>query len=250
MAHGGIKLVKYSLFLFNLLFVIAGIGLIVLGITTNSHINKFEDVVNLQMYSLPSKIFIGVGIVMFIIAFFGCCGSVKENHSMVMTYSVLVGLILVIQIGAAVAAYYKSDDLANLMEKELLDSMKRYGENTPEGNATTRVWDAVQHDLHCCGTRDFKDWFQTSLVAPIIRSIPDSCCIDDFKDCAQAITAATPPEAASKIIYIQGCAAAGVDNINIGRGATVGIVMSIIELLAVVAGCLLARNIRYSYETV
>jgi len=249
MAHGGIKLVKYSLFLFNLVFVIAGIGLIALGITTNSHIHQFEDVVNLSMYSLPSKIFIAVGIVMFIIAFFGCCGSVKENHSMVMTYSVLVGLVLVVQMGAAVAAYYKSDDLAEILQTELFKSMQKYGDNTAEGNGTTKFWDTVQHDLRCCGTYDFKDWFKTDILAAF-RKVPDSCCITDFKDCARAILATTTPEAANKIIYIEGCAKMGVDSINIGRGATVGIVMSIIELLAVVAGCLLARNIRYSYETV
>lgn len=250
MAHGGIKLVKYSLFLFNLVFVIAGIGLIVLGFTTNSHIHQFEDVVDLSTYSLPSKIFIAVGIVMFIIAFFGCCGSVKENHSMVMTYSVLVGLVLMVQIGAAVAAYYKADDLSDILTKELKKSMSKYGENTVEGNTTTKFWDTVQHDLHCCGTDDFKDWFATDIVAALFRKVPDSCCITDSPGCARAIRVDTTPEAASKIIYIQGCARMGIESINIGRGATVGIVMSIIELLAVVAGCLLARNIRYSYETV
>jgi len=249
MAHGGIKLVKYSLFLFNLVFVIAGIGLIVLGFTTNSHIHQFEDVVDLSTYSLPSKIFIAVGIVMFIIAFFGCCGSIKENHSMVMMYSVLVGLILMVQIGAAVAAYYKAGDLADILNSELKKSMTKYDDSTVEGNATTKFWDTLQHDLHCCGTNDFKDWFATDLLAPL-KKVPDSCCITDFKDCARAIRIDTTPEAASKIIWIEGCARMGVESINIGRGATVGIVMSVIELLALIAGCLLARNIRYSYETV
>jgi len=247
MAEGGIKLVKYSLFLFNLLFVIAGIVLIYLGVSTNARINAIDQLVNLSTYSVPSKIFIGVGIVMFVIAFLGCCGSVKESHAMVMTYSVLVGLVLVIQIGAAVAAYYKSDEITDLVKQGLKDTLPKYGNDTE----TRRLWDYVQHNVHCCGVNDYRDWFEVTSVDPLISGkVPDSCCLIDSVGCASKIDRLTANSTLVSTIYMEGCAQKGVEYMDVGRGATVGIVLAVIELLAVVFACFLARSIRYSYETV
>jgi len=248
MVEGGMKLVKYGLFLFNLFFVIAGILCIYLGISTNSRIATFDDLVNLSAYSVASKILIGVGIVMFVLAFLGCCGSVKENHFMVMTYSVLVGLILVIQIGAAVAAYYKQDDLNDLLEEKMKESLPKAGDN-PE---LRRVWDVIQSHAECCGVKDYRDWFDViSLNVSISQKIPESCCYPQMTEgCALSVTPTTPPEEAAKKIFTTGCVVRGVEYMNIGRGATVGIILAVIELLAVVFACFMARSIRYSYETV
>lgn len=241
------KLVKYGLFLFNLFFVIAGILCIYLGISTNARINTFEDLVNLSAYSVPSKIFIGVGIVMFIIAFLGCCGSVKENHFMVMTYSVLVGLILVIQIGAAVAAYNKADDLSALLEKNLQDSLPKYGNDTE----IQKVWNVIQSHAQCCGVKNFRDWFDVlSPTITISGKVPESCCLEMVEGCALPIVRGISDEAAAKIIFTEGCVHKGVDYMNIGGGATVGIVLAVVEMLAVIFACFMARSIRYSYETV
>ncbi len=63
---------------------------------------------------------------MFLIAFLGCCGAWMENHSMVMAYSVLVGLILVFQLGVGIAAFLLQDDLENLVQKELNATLINY----------------------------------------------------------------------------------------------------------------------------
>lgn len=50
-----------------------------------------------------------VGVIVFVIGFLGCCGAIKENYCMVTTFSVLLGIIFILEIvaGAIGFAYKK-----------------------------------------------------------------------------------------------------------------------------------------------
>eukprot|EP00064_Thunnus_orientalis_P015736 superscaffoldBa00002975_g15793 len=50
-------------------------------------------------------VLIGIGVVIFFIAFFGCCGAWKENYCMVTTFAILISLIIIVEIAAAIAGY-------------------------------------------------------------------------------------------------------------------------------------------------
>jgi len=70
---------KYLLYLLNLVFVAGGILLIVVGsimLSTMGNFTAFDGGVNTQ--TIPICIIV-IGSVTFVVAFFGCCGTIREN---------------------------------------------------------------------------------------------------------------------------------------------------------------------------
>ena len=114
------KCIKYTLFLFNLLFTVSlnikyfliltkyfqlsGLFLIVTGGVVQGAYSQYLDFLGDQFFSTPVFLVI-VGCIIFFVAFFGCCGAIKENHCMTFTFAVLLGIIFLMEIGAGIAAY-------------------------------------------------------------------------------------------------------------------------------------------------
>jgi len=245
------KLVQYLLFFFNFCFVVIGAVLIGIGVSTKAGWNeKYFAFIHISDFSTPPNILIGVGILIFIIAFLGCCGAIKENHCMIMTYSVLVGFILVLELGAAFAAFALKDDARDLLGKGLNETQQYYG-NSTGGQDFTKSWDILQHSLHCCGTHNFSDWGELiKKNNASLPEIPETCCITDTTGCSAAIKHNTPMDIAAKTIYVDGCLQKAIDDFAVGTLGIVALVLAAVELLGVICACFLARSIRYSYETV
>lgn len=250
------KCIKYLLFLFNLVFVIIGIVLIAVGVSVKVGFKPYYKLVDTAEFSTPPNLFIAVGIIVFFIAFLGCCGAVKENHCMMMTYSVLVGLLLVVELGAAFTAFALQDDVEGLLAKGLNETQHHYTLNPNGANQShideTKSWDLLQHTLHCCGTHDFTDWGTIISKQNSSFEIPQSCCIDDAVNCSltSIVDITMPKEKAAIHIYVDGCLEKAVNDIAIKTLGIVGICLAVVELLGVICACFLARSIRYSYETV
>jgi len=249
MVQGTMKCVKYLLFVSNLLFVVAGIVLISLGVITNHTFAQFGTIVKTTNLTLPSTLFIVAGAIVFVIAFLGCCGAVKENHCMMMTYSVLIGLLLVVQLVAAVTAYYREDDVKGVFTQGMNEALKKYGEDNAEGEEIRKTWDFIQKDFKCCGSNNYTDWFGVTPFNASMPIIPESCCQEETAGCTADITEAGPKPRPG-VLWEKGCADKAVDAINIGKIGSAGIGLAVIEVLAVVLACFMARSIRYSYETV
>jgi len=139
-----------------------------------------------------------------------------------------------------------------LAKSGLTRTLNQYNNETnPEVMDIRRSWNVVQHDLQCCGVQNYTDWLNAATVPFNETVVPSSCCIDGIvMGCAKDITSATTPQQAEKIIFTQGCLHKAVDNIAISHIGAVGIGLSSVELLGVICACLLARSIRFSYETV
>ncbi|KAG8239400.1 hypothetical protein J437_LFUL018932, partial [Ladona fulva] len=78
------RLVKYLLFLFNLVFVITGIVLISIGASVLAAYKQY-DVFLEPRFVTSAELIVAVGVIVLIVAFFGCCGAIKENYCMTMT---------------------------------------------------------------------------------------------------------------------------------------------------------------------
>jgi CD63 antigen len=246
MVQGGMKCIKYILFFFNLVFVALGIVLLAVGISTKTGFSKHLKFIDPEVLSYPPNLFIAAGAIIFIIAFLGCYGSWKESHCMMITYSVLLGLLLVLELGAAFSAFALEDDVERIFVTGMEKSQNEYNETGYDD--ITKSWNAMQHEWHCCGTKNYTDWG----VNKNLTVIPDSCCLDGEADCTTAknITAKTPWAEAEKSIYVQGCWTHAVKEVTLETIGIVGIVLAVIELLGIISACMMARSIRYSYETV
>ncbi|KAG5315864.1 CD63 protein, partial [Acromyrmex insinuator] len=223
MVSGGMACVKYLLFLFNLIFAITGIVFISVGGVILVVYSGYSNFVDSWFFAAP-LLMIVVGVIVFLVSFFGCCGAVKENHCMIITFSVLLLLIFALELGAGITGYMMRGEVANMLENRLNDTLRQY-ELNPD---IRRSWDIMQHDLQCCGMNNPADW-------PHIEIPTQSRC-----------------DLNSIHVYSEGCMMklqSAIENNAMILGG-VGIGVALIQLIGVVFACCLARSIRREYETV
>ncbi|CAG9819246.1 unnamed protein product [Phaedon cochleariae] len=235
MVSGGMSCVKYMLFAFNLLFAISGIAILTVGAIIHMVYSHYSNFVYTSYQSAPIVLII-VGVVIFIVAFFGCCGAVKENHCMVVTFSVLLLAILILELVAGIMGYVKRNEVEVMLESKLNSTMYSYYTN-PEIENT---WDIAQHEAECCGMNGPTDWQKITRN----DSLPHTCCPNTQDD--GSCTLKTPN------VYTASCfeKLKAVFNKYGAIIGGVGIGVAISQLVGVIFACCLARSIRREYETV
>ncbi|XP_064408481.1 CD63 antigen [Latimeria chalumnae] len=231
--EGGMKCVKYLMFLFNFLFWICGLVLIIIGVVVQIKLNKTIEMKDFSVAG-PAIVIIAVGVVIFFISFFGCCGAWKENYCMVTTFAVLLSLIFLVQVAAAIAGYIYKNKVHDIIQNSFDKTMAQY--NVTEFK---KVIDDIQHDFHCCGSKNYTDWFN---IPPFSQnhSVPDSCCKNETKNCGSDIKKINQ-EACVKVLddWIK-------SNLPIVCGVALGI--AFFQILGIVFACMLMRGIRSGYE--
>ncbi|CAK9814642.1 CD63 antigen [Anthophora quadrimaculata] len=236
MVSGGMTCIKYVTFFFNLIFAITGIVFIAVGTVILVVYNGYNNFTDNWFFAAPILMII-VGVIVFIVSFFGCCGAVKENHCMIITFSVFLLLIFALELGAGIAGYMMRGEVHDMVENRLNSTIGKYSTNSD----IRRSWDIMQHDLQCCGITGATDWSHVDFPE---NTVPNSCC----KEVPQGSTCDTN----SIYIYPSDC----MSNLQsaIGHNALilggVGIGISIVQLIGVIFACCLARSIRREYETV
>ncbi|BFZ21681.1 hypothetical protein BsWGS_24720 [Bradybaena similaris] len=236
MVEGGMKCVKYLLFLFNLIFVIAGIGLIAAGayvkIQLDSYYNFFGN-----DYMGPGILLIVVGVIIFLLAFFGCCGAVRENYCLTMTFAVCLGIIFILEIAGGIAGFV----LREKIENEIKDVLSRNIEQKHNDSGAIESWNNLQKEFECCGANNYTDW-----VTAGVNPIPASCECAASKSADQCYTyfgrRLNKAGCAKELeVWLQG-------KIVIIGG--VGIGLAFVQVVGIVFACCLARAIKKEYEVV
>ncbi len=123
-----------------------GIFAIVDSDTLKDFINVIgaSDAVSVDIFSLAAFVIIFVSLCVVAIAFFGCCGAVKESRCLLGIYLLILAAIFAGMIAAAVFAG-KSDGITAL-KKPMMDSLERYDPaqaDQPEESS----WDAMQRGV-------------------------------------------------------------------------------------------------------
>jgi len=226
------SMVKYFMFFINAIFAIVGITLVGIGAYIQIKATEYLDFLSDNYLNTPIFIII-VGCVIFVVAFFGCCGAWNESACMIYTYSVFITIILIAELGAAIAAFALKGDLRNVIEHKMVDGMENFGKEGYEG--VTNAWNVLQADVHCCGATDYKDWMKNSTM----QYVPDSCCKVDTKDCGKA-------PGFENEIYTKGCLVEFEDQFvgNIGLVGGIALGVAFAQLLGVIFSCCLANRIR------
>ncbi|KAL6429212.1 hypothetical protein ACFW04_008142 [Cataglyphis niger] len=83
----GMGMIKYLLFIFNFIFVLCGLAILVVGVLVRIGDQKYaEEMKDITGdLAFPSIALIVIGSIIFVIAFFGCCGAIRESHCMIVT---------------------------------------------------------------------------------------------------------------------------------------------------------------------
>lgn len=228
MVEGGMKCVKILLFIFNLIFVAVGIALVACGAYVQVALKDYFELIE-GSFSSAAALLIAVGVLIFLIAFFGCCGAYKENHLCVMIYAVLLVIIFILEISGGIAGFVLKDKATGMVKEYMEKSLKN----------DNKVWDEVQKDFTCCGVDGPKDWEANPKYN---TTLPKSCC-------ASLLANQTCTEG---LAYTQGCLTKFSNFVEdkIYIIGAVGIAFAFIQMIGIVFACCLARAIRREYEVV
>jgi len=217
------SLAKGIIILFNIVFCITGLFLIGVGAYVQIAAESYLDFLGVSYVNTPI-ILIVVGVIIFVIAFLGCCGASKENKCMLYTYSTLLTLILLVEIGVGIAAFVLKAELKPEVQKNMKEAQMNYGKEDYEG--VTKSWDYLQQNLECCGVDSAADWG---------NSIPDSCCVEKVDGCGAD---------SNQDKFVDGCLTKFekhfIDNIHIVGG--VALAFAFIQLLGAIFACCIARH--------
>lgn len=157
----GSQVIKVILFVFNSLWFLVGVAILVVGILVHKNTGLFIDEDKSIEISLFSIILITLGIIIIIVSFSGCYGSLKESQCMIITHIALHFIILVVEITIGVYLYinFKNNTLEEIMEK-IFKNAKLFD-----------LVDVIQKYFKCCGTYGPEFWRNEMHKMPVSCSL-------------------------------------------------------------------------------
>ncbi|XP_003704552.1 CD63 antigen-like [Megachile rotundata] len=233
----GLRCIKYLLCAVNSLFVLTGIMIISVGTTIYAVYEDFSHFLD-PSYISPATLLIIVGSIVFVIAFLGCCGAIRESTCMVLVFAVSLSLVLILELSAAIAAYALQDGIRNLLAQKINGTMHQYGKN----EEATDAIDFLQSRLYCCGYNGYEDWADIMNANKI--DLPRSC--RPWADINENSTHTPDSDDISWTPYGTGC----IHNLSviIHRSAlyisTGAVAIALIQLTGIMFACMLGRAIR------
>lgn len=212
------NLIRYILIIINFIYTLVGLALIIIGVVFQQKAGEYLKFVGDDFNGTPT-FFIILGVVIFVVAFFGCCGAKLESKCMVYTYASICLIIIIAQIGGGIACFIMKGKLKEEVPEKMTDLMKNYGGD--EG--VTKAWDLMQENLQCCGTFKPVDWDNKN------KTIPDSCYEENDK---------------SKKRFEEGCwpklEELVLNNVNLVGGIVIGIAFA--QVIGVVTAYCIAKK--------
>lgn len=267
------KFLKYSMFLFNAVILIAGCGLLGFGVysrTSENRLTQLSSILGSYYYSALSMSLIVSGGVVIIISFLGCCGAIKEVKCMLGTFFILLLLMLLSMVIGGIVIYVYRENIGEKILNELSHSL-----NTTFGvtgkKEVTDAWNIMQTLFECCGVlggvnsttswayyREYTVWFKNQ-TDDMKEYVPESCCRNVFglnrTKCVggpgyEAIIPAILPPVGSHqendLLFTDGCYTAVesflTDNVRILAGVASGI--SVLMVMGMTFAVCLCRRIK------
>ncbi|XP_023011653.2 CD63 antigen [Leptinotarsa decemlineata] len=225
-------IVKYLVFLANLIFALAGLALVIVGIMIKLNVGEASSIFPKE-FSLAPVLSIIIGAIVFITAFLGCCGAVKESTCMLTTYSIVLLTIFILQVAVGVYAFLQIKDKGKF-EQTIHQSVETTFNNMYKNQESNETMQVAQRFLRCCGVNGPSDY------SSISKPIPNSCCPNIHVEC----------NTLNNNAYDVGCAQELVRQLEryskIIGGVAIGI--AVVEIVGAVFGLCLASSIKNSYR--
>uniref|UniRef100_A0A8D1FJU8 CD82 antigen n=1 Tax=Sus scrofa TaxID=9823 RepID=A0A8D1FJU8_PIG len=171
-----IKVTKYFLFLFNLLFFVLGAVILGFGVWILADRSSFISVLQTSSTSLKvgAYIFISIGAFTMLMGFLGCIGAVNEVRCLLGLYFAFLVLILIAQVAAGVLFYFNMGKLKQEMGSIVTELIQKYEEGRQD--SLQEAWDYVQAQVQCCGWVSFYNWTENPrLMNHTNTTYPCSC---------------------------------------------------------------------------
>jgi len=230
------KFLKILVMVLSISFLVCGLVLLGYGIYLHMTLEGFSSITGNEIIN-PGMVMIVIGGALVIIAFVGYFGFRFENVCMLRTFASLIAFLLLFEVIIVPVVDLKQESIKEHMNKTIQD----YKTSNDE---VSKIWDTMQQGYECCGLEHPRDW---DGVFP--KSVPDSCCKEQISGCGKNARKDPDP----KSIFGKGCYVEkgkfhhlrihpklSEDSLLLGA---LGGALLIIQLLAIIVSCCLARKI-------
>lgn len=238
--HGNLlKWLNIMLYAFNSIFLAIGLGLVIFGIVLLALFGDYFTIIGHALDAV-SVLLIFVGVIIIIVASFGFVGAHRRNYCMVLTYSVFLSVIFILEVAISISALHLQNSVQDLVEDGLSKSLNEYA----NANVTQQAWDSMQSNLECCGVDNGPADWEDKLEELEDLLYPKSCCIDqESKGCGK--------DPSAKSAYQRPCVPTIRDFIarEVSWISLLGIIMGLIQIVGILFSCFVAYSIDKGYES-
>ena len=175
--------IKYCLFVGNLLFLISGISLVIVGgLMTKGygHYTPYSD------DHLPHAfiLIIVLGVLICFVGFLGCCGALLGHQCMLISFAVLVGMLFTLEMTVVVLTFSNKSKIEDEGDVTLERAVKNFDSN----KTAAYILNLFQTVFKCCGKTGPSDYRYREI------GVPGTCC------------GKSPQESCSlRALYEEGC---------------------------------------------
>lgn len=165
MASGGLTCAKFITFFCNLLFAVSkylykrsnkimgivfyfvfqltGLLILIVGLMVQLNYSHYSNFVSDHIWTVPIILII-IGSIVAFICFLGCCGALKENSCMILSFALLAIIIFLFEVGLGIAGYVKHSGLQKIMAAQFNTTMDHYNEREDYRDA----WSLLQTEVY------------------------------------------------------------------------------------------------------
>ncbi|KAM7414678.1 hypothetical protein PAMA_019478 [Pampus argenteus] len=239
---------KYLLFIFNVLFWVAGGAVLAVGVWTMVDKSQYISLLNSSFYSASAYILIAAGLIVIATGIIGCCATLKELKSLLIVYLILLLCIFLLEIIAGVLAYINYQQcfpFCYQLDEELRQNLKvtmQQQYQQPGQESVTQAVDKLHQEFKCCGSNSSSDWRDSVWIqaAENGQRVPDSCCKTPTDLCGRR-------DHPSNIYKVEGGCIIKLEDFILSQlyvlGA-VGIGIAFLQLVGMMFTCCLYRNLK------
>nr|XP_022338108.1 tetraspanin-33-like isoform X1 [Crassostrea virginica] len=182
-------LLKYTLFIFNFMSWLGGLGAVAVGTWLLTDDQKvITEAVDFVLN--PFIIICIIGAITFTIAFLGCVGAAREHVLLLKSFYICLSIVLVVELvcGVLVIVCYTEPAARDYLRLTPETLLKRAILQYMDDKNIKKLMDTIQRQFKCCGisTTDegYRDWrlnmyYNCTTENPSIYrcAVPESCCI-------------------------------------------------------------------------
>lgn len=168
---------KGLFYLFNFIFWLTGLGLLVLGILSKyafSYMLKLSTDIN---YNLAPYIMIACGVFIVLVGFIGCWAANKEHSWALKLYMFVLVILVIVEFAGGIAGYVMRNKLSHGLEAGMKNAVAKYYQDTELKEAMDKIQSEV---IKCCGVSGPQDYVYNAGNSTQNNSteykVPKSCC--------------------------------------------------------------------------
>lgn len=196
---------------YNIVILLLGLGVLGVGIwllVTEYSAREVSVLVGSNFFEIGTYLLIAGGGTIALMAFCGCCGTMREDRCVLAFYGIVLTLVLLALVTGSILAFVFRSKLSDQIKDHLVHTVtKQYGvdlRSSSENRLITDAWDSMQRSLQCCGAwgdvngdfswaiyKDHSAWKDEHTTR--VPLVPDSCCGEDKGQCTGSKPVYGPP---------------------------------------------------------